>query len=69
MLETQRIVQVACGDNFTVVLNSNNQLYAFGANDCGQLGFDVCQFFAKPKYCSFICFLKICSVFDDAFLM
>ena len=49
MLETQRIIQVACGDEFTVVLNSDNQLYAFGANDKGQLGSEVRNFIPKPR--------------------
>ena len=49
MLETQRIIQVACGDKFTVVLNSDNQLYTFGAIDKGQLGSEERNFIPKPR--------------------
>eukprot|EP00794_Sanderia_malayensis_P012026 gene12026-13267_t len=36
LLETNAIKQVACGEFFTLVLNSNNHLYAFGDSRRGQ---------------------------------
>ncbi|KAK0090592.1 hypothetical protein PV325_010558 [Microctonus aethiopoides] len=34
------IKQISCGDNFTVVLTNNGQIYSCGNNDLGQLGHD-----------------------------
>lgn len=33
-----RISDVACGDNHTLVLDENGEIYAFGDNSRGQLG-------------------------------
>eukprot|EP00210_Caulerpa_lentillifera_P008643 g8243.t1 len=37
-LESEDIIQVACGRNHTLFLCRNGSLYGSGANDCGQLG-------------------------------
>lgn len=29
---------VACGDNYTIVVTKEGQVYSCGNNDCGQLG-------------------------------
>ena len=52
ILETQIIKLVACGEAFTIVLNADNQLYAFGANDNGQLGYSTKgkKFSEKPRF-------------------
>ncbi|CAB4378260.1 unnamed protein product [Rhizophagus irregularis] len=35
-----RVINVACGQNHTVVLTSDGELYTFGLNKYGQLGYD-----------------------------
>jgi alpha-tubulin suppressor-like RCC1 family protein len=34
----QKCIQVACGGSHTLVLNADNNVYAFGDNTFGQLG-------------------------------
>uniref|UniRef100_T1IPE6 HECT domain-containing protein n=1 Tax=Strigamia maritima TaxID=126957 RepID=T1IPE6_STRMM len=40
-LATKRVVQVACGANHSLALTDVGQLYAWGSNECGQLGLGV----------------------------
>ena len=49
MLENMSIKQVACGESFTLVLNSQNELRMFGDNRRGQAGHDDVKTISKPK--------------------
>ncbi|CAH1792116.1 unnamed protein product [Owenia fusiformis] len=57
LLTGQRVKKVSCGDGFTVVSTSANQIYSFGNNENGRLGFALSdqgrgpngKSFAKPK--------------------
>ncbi|XP_065335882.1 RCC1 and BTB domain-containing protein 1-like [Cloeon dipterum] len=40
-LEHKKVVQVSCGGNHTLVLTSEGEVYAFGENPRGQLGFET----------------------------
>ena len=35
----KKIVKLSCGNNFTIMLDSANQLFSFGDNTYGQLGY------------------------------
>lgn len=37
----KKIVQLGCGSNFTIMLDSKNQLFSFGDNSYGQLGYQT----------------------------
>lgn len=37
------LLLVACGNNHTLVVTEDGQLYACGSNDFGQLGHDGCR--------------------------
>ncbi|KAK7574136.1 hypothetical protein V9T40_011327 [Parthenolecanium corni] len=39
-LKDKRVVKISCGDNFSVVALDNEQVYAWGDNSYGQVGFD-----------------------------
>lgn len=41
IFHTIKINQISCGDGFTMLLDSSNNLYSFGRNDEGQLGFSL----------------------------
>jgi alpha-tubulin suppressor-like RCC1 family protein len=38
--ENQKIVAIAAGNHFSLILNSQGQVYGFGSNESGQLGID-----------------------------
>jgi len=46
---------VACGNNHTLVVTDDGQLYACGSNDFGQLGHDGCR--TKLRMCIY----KMCT--------
>ena len=60
----QKILQVACGGSHTLILNQENDVYAFGNNNSGQLGLapgvnDVshipkCLFFFQEKVVTWV---------------
>ncbi|KAI4456139.1 ubiquitin-protein ligase e3a-related [Holotrichia oblita] len=37
-LATYHVIQIACGENHSIALTNNGDLFAWGANNCGQLG-------------------------------
>ncbi|XP_066590462.1 probable E3 ubiquitin-protein ligase HERC4 [Prorops nasuta] len=39
-IHATEVVQIACGENYTVVITQNGQVYSCGNNDYGQLGHD-----------------------------
>ena len=48
MTKNRRIIQVSCGDYFTIVRTADKCLYGFGANDKGQLGSNPCSSIQEP---------------------
>lgn len=36
--DIKKLKQISCGSSHTLVLTGDNEIYAFGGNDCGQLG-------------------------------
>nr|XP_006818715.1 PREDICTED: probable E3 ubiquitin-protein ligase HERC4-like [Saccoglossus kowalevskii] len=51
-LEDMRVVQVACGSSHSLALTTNGQIYAWGANDHGQLGLGSKESMSKPTLVS-----------------
>ena len=59
LLQTIKVVQIACGDAHTVALTNEGRLYSWGGGGCGQLGHpdtssmpkdeDGCPYQPKPK--------------------
>lgn len=42
-LNANHITHVACGKNHSLALNQWGQLFAWGSDDCGQLGLDLSE--------------------------
>lgn len=49
-----KIIQIACGANFTLALDNEGQIHAFGENIYGQLGHDTTEMCWLPKNISSI---------------
>lgn len=48
-LESQKIVQIACGAAHSLALTEWGQVYSWGSNSLGQLGIDSTKSFSQPK--------------------
>lgn len=48
-LETNRVTKLACGGYHTLVLTSEDELFAFGANSYGELGLGDTKESSRPR--------------------